>query len=50
MHPMITHQTSSLVKDHTLVFDLEPLYCIILCNPLMDPNTGLAPTTPSNTV
>jgi hypothetical protein len=39
-----------LVEDDTLVLDLEPLHGILLGDPVLDTNTGLAPTAPRNTV
>ena len=39
-----------LVEDHTLVLDLEPLHGVLLSDPVLDPNTGLAPAPTCNTI
>jgi hypothetical protein len=39
-----------LVEDHTLVLDLEPLHGVLLGDPVLDPNTGLAPAATGDTV
>jgi len=39
-----------LVEDHTLVLDLEPLHGVLLGDPVLDTNTGLAPAAAGNTV
>ena len=39
-----------LVEDHTLVLDLEPLHGVLLSDPVLDPNTGLAPSASGDTV
>lgn len=39
-----------LVEDHTLVLDLEPLHGILLGDPVLDPNTRLAPAATGDTV
>lgn len=39
-----------LVEDDTLVFDLEPLHGVLLGDPLVDPNAGLASAAAGNTV
>lgn len=40
----------SLVEDDTLVLDLEPLHGVFLSDPVLDPNTGLAPAATGDTV
>lgn len=40
----------SLIKDNTLIFDLEPLHSIFLCHSVLDTNSGLAPTTATHTI
>uniref|UniRef100_A0A2P2KAN8 Uncharacterized protein n=1 Tax=Rhizophora mucronata TaxID=61149 RepID=A0A2P2KAN8_RHIMU len=39
-----------LVKDHTLIFDLEPLHSILLGDPVLDSNTTLAPATTTHPI
>ena len=39
-----------LVEDHTLVLDLEPLHGVLLGDPVLDTNTGLAPAPAGDTV
>jgi len=39
-----------LVKDDTFVFNLEPLHGVLLGDPVLDPNTGLAPPTTANSI
>jgi hypothetical protein len=48
--PGLTCGVLRLVEDHTFIFDLEPFHGIILCDPVLDPNTRLAPATTANTV
>ncbi|GER40383.1 phenylalanine--tRNA ligase beta subunit [Striga asiatica] len=38
------------VQDNSLIFNLEPLHCIILSDPVLDPNTRLAPTAAAHTI
>ena len=39
-----------LVEDDTLILDLEPLHGVLLGDPLVDANAGLAPAAAGNTV
>jgi hypothetical protein len=39
-----------LVEDHTLVLDLEPLHGVLLGDPVLDTNTGLAPAAAADAV
>lgn len=38
------------VQDHSLIFNLEPLHCVILRNSMLDSNTCLASTATTHTV
>lgn len=40
----------SLVQDNTLVLDLEPLHGILLCDPVLNPNTGFATAAPAHPI
>ena len=47
---VILNKSQAIVKDHSLIFHLEPLHSILLCDTVLDSNTGLAPSATSHTI